>query len=70
METRTASQPAPGAHPPAVSGDAVAGLREAREFLDVQVQQLAGMLPLVAPDGRGRFERVTSMESCRGAGPG
>ena len=39
-------------------GDAVARLLEAREFLDVQVQQLTGMLPLVAPDRRGRFEGV------------
>ena len=48
----------PGRALAAVPGDAVAKLLETREFLDVQVQQLTGMLPLVAPDRRGRFEGV------------
>ena len=52
------SQPAPGLRWRPVSGDAVAGLLEAREVLEVQVEQLTGMLPLVAPDRRDRFEGV------------
>ena len=46
----------PGRALAAVPGDAVAGLVETREFLDVQVEQLTGMLPLLAPDRRSRFE--------------
>ena len=40
----------------AIAGDAVAGLFEAAEPLDVQVDQLAGMLALVADHRRGRLQ--------------
>ena len=56
--------PGPGRALPAVPGDAVAGLLETREFLDVQVQQLAGALPLVAVDRRGRFEGIQPVKPC------
>ena len=57
----------PGCALAAVPGDAVAGLVEAREFLDVQVQQLTGMLPLVpAEPVRGR----RAGRALPGAGPG
>ena len=45
-----------------VPGDAVARLLETRECLDVQLQQLTGMLALVAPDRWGRFRGVESVE--------
>ena len=48
----------------AVAGDAVAGLFETGEFLDVEVQQLTGMFPLVASDGRSPFEHVEAVEPC------
>ena len=54
----------PGRALAAVPGDAVAGLLEAREFLDVEVEQLTGVLPLVAPDRRGRREGVEPVKPC------
>ena len=54
----------PGRALAAVPGDAVAGLRKAREFLDVQVKQLTGTFPLVTPDRRSRFEGVEPVEPC------
>ena len=59
----------PGRALAAVSGDGVAGLLEAREFLDVQVEQFTGMLPLVAPDRRGRLEGVEPVEPCPAQDP-
>ena len=40
----------------AVAGDAVADLVEATELLDVDVDELAGMLAFVAPHRLGRLE--------------
>ena len=54
----------PGRALAAVPGDAGAGLLETRQFLDVQVQQLAGALPLVAVDRRGRFEGIKPVKPC------
>ena len=54
----------PGRALAAVAGDAVAGLIETRELLDVQVQQLTGVLPLVTADGRGRFEGIEPVKPC------
>ena len=59
----------PGRALAAVPCDAVAGLVEAREFLDVQVQQLTGMLSLVAADRRSRFEGVEPVEPCPAQDP-
>src|SRR5215217_7639788 len=62
MQTWTNSQPAALAFrarlalPPAVPGDAVADLVEATELLDVDVDELAGMLAFVAPHRLGRLE--------------
>ena len=42
----------------------MAGLVETREFLDVQVQQLTGVVPLVAADARGRFEGIEPVKPC------
>src|SRR6188474_2655360 len=42
--------------PPAVAGDAVADLVEAAELLDVDVDELAGVLAFVAPHRLGRLE--------------
>ena len=36
---------------------------EAAEFLDVDVDQFAGMLPLVAPHGLGGFKRLKAVET-------
>ena len=54
----------PGRALAAVPGDAVAGLLETREFLNVQVQQRAGALPLVGVDRRSRFEGITPVKPC------
>ena len=62
MQTWTNSQPAPFtsgpcvALPPAVAGDAVADLVEAAELLDVDVDELAGVLAFVASHQLGRLE--------------
>ena len=59
MQTWTNSQPAPRdcvALAAAVAGDAVADPVEAAELLDVDVDQLAGVLALVAADRLGRLE--------------
>ena len=42
--------------PAAVAGDAVADLVEAAELLDVDVDELAGVLAFVAPHRLGRLE--------------
>ena len=42
---------------PAIAGDAVADALEAAELLDVDVDQLAGLLALVAAHRLGRLER-------------
>ncbi len=42
----------------AIAGDAVADLIEFTEFFDVNVDQLAGMLALVAPQRLGRLQRL------------
>ena len=48
---------------PAVVGDAVAGAAKPAEFLDIEVQQVAGMRVFVAADGRRRVEGGQSLES-------
>jgi len=47
----------------AVSGDAVTDTIEAAEFLDVDVDQLAGMIPLVAAHWLGRLKRLNAVET-------
>ena len=61
MQTWTNSQPAPspravGCSARAVAGNAVADLVEAAELLDVDVDELAGVLALVAPHRLGGLE--------------
>ena len=64
MQTWTNSQPAPRDLPCLpVAGDAMADALEAAELLDVDVDQLAGMLPLVAADRLGRLERRDAIEA-------
>ena len=50
---------------PAVAGDAVADPLEAAELLDVDVDQLAGMLALVAADRLGRLEGLMRLRPRR-----
>ncbi len=47
----------------AVAGDAVARSVEAAELLDVDVDELAGVLAFVAPYRLGRFERLEAVEA-------
>ena len=47
----------------AVAGDAMADALEAAELLDVDVDQLAGMLALVAADRLGRLQRRDAVEA-------
>ena len=68
IATWTNSQPAPAARVPAlraVAGDAVAEPLEAAELLDVDVDQLAGMLALVAADRLGRLEGLERLRPSR-----
>ena len=44
------------------AGDTVTGFVEARQLLDVEMDQIAGPAPLVAPDRRFRLERPKSWE--------
>jgi hypothetical protein len=53
---------APVALAVAVAGDAVADAVDPAEFLDVDVDQFAGMRAFVAPDRFGRFERAEPVE--------
>jgi len=46
-----------------VAGDAMAGAGEASEFLDVDMDHLAGSFALVAPDGLGRLEGLQAVEA-------
>ena len=48
---------------PAVAGDAVPDVIELAELLDVDVDQLAGILALVASNRLGRLERAQSVET-------
>jgi hypothetical protein len=65
MQTWTYSQPTcerrPVAALGAVAGDAMSDLVEAAELLDVDMDELAGMLALVASDG---LCRVRAPSSC------
>jgi hypothetical protein len=45
-----------------VAGDAVADAIDAAELLDVDMDELAGLLPLIAGDGRSRIERREAPE--------
>ena len=65
MQTWTNSQPTPRrvALTSAVAGDAVADALEAAELLDVDVDQLAGMLALVAAHRLGRLQRREPVET-------
>ena len=61
MQTWTNSQPTPrpllaGSLTGPIAGDAVADPLEAPEFLDVDVDDLAWMLALVAPHRLGRLQ--------------
>ncbi len=62
MATWTNSRPAPplaaerGALPRAFTGDAAADVLELAELLDVEVDQFAGMSPLVADHRAGRLD--------------
>jgi hypothetical protein len=48
----------------AIAGGADTGLCEAAQFLDVEVEELAGMIAFVALDrGFGRFESSEAMEA-------
>jgi hypothetical protein len=48
--------------PGSLAGDAVADALETAELLDVDVDQLAGVLALVAPDRLGRLEGLELVE--------
>ena len=68
MQTWTNSQPMPPdvvALAGAVAGDAMADAVEAAELLDVDVDQLAGVLALVAADRLGRLERLMRLRPRR-----
>ena len=52
------------------TGDAMADALEAAELLDVDVDQLAGLLPLVAPDRLHRLDRRDAIEAKALAGCG
>ena len=54
----------------AVSGDAVAGPDDASQLLDIHVEELAGMLALIAHDGLGRLQGGQAGEAvtCQQAG--
>lgn len=60
MATWTCSQPAPQLLPPrlprAIAGDAMADAIEAAEFLDVEMDHVAGMVALIAADRLRRIE--------------
>ena len=47
------------------AGDAMADALEAAELLDVNVDQLAGMIPLVAADRFGGLERGDAISTSR-----
>lgn len=51
------------AGPPTATGYPVAGAPEASEFLDIQMQQIAGCVVLVARDRRRRLEGCQSIQS-------
>ena len=64
MQTWTNSQPAPRDLPCLrAAGDAMADALEAAELLDVDVDQFAGMIPLVAADRLGGLERGDAIET-------
>ena len=46
-----------------VAGDAMADPVEAAELFDIDVDQFAGMFPLVAANRRGGFERLDTVEA-------
>ncbi len=46
-----------------MASDAVANLRKTAQFLDVQMNEITGSLAFVAPDGFGRVQPVTAIES-------
>ena len=46
-----------------IAGDAMADPVEATELLDIDVDQFAGMLALVAANRRGGFERLDAVEA-------
>jgi hypothetical protein len=48
---------------PPIAGDAMADALEAAELLDVDVDQLAGVLPLVAADRLGRLQGGKAIEA-------
>src|SRR5215207_9676739 len=62
IATWTNSQPAPR-DLLAVAGDAVAEALEAAKLLDVEVDELARLLALVAADPLGRLERLEAVEA-------
>ena len=62
MQTWTYSQPTPRLLPATVAGDAVADLVELAQLFDVDVDQLAGMLALVAPQRLSRLQRLQRVE--------
>ena len=75
MQTWTYSQPMRPLRPScsalaAIAGDAMADLIEAAELLDVDVDELAGMLALVAAHGLGRLEVPDAAEAERAGAPG
>ena len=65
MQTWTNSQPTPRllALASAVAGDAMADAFEAAELLDVDVDQLAGMLALVTAHRLGRLQGGEPIEA-------
>lgn len=54
---------APGLAQPSIAGDPVTDAVEARELLDVDVNQLAGVSPLVAANRLGGLERCQAIEA-------
>ena len=47
----------------AIAGDAVTDLGEAAQFLDVDVDQLAGLVAFIAQYGRGGFQRLETVDA-------
>jgi hypothetical protein len=45
-----------------IAGEAMTGFADAREFFDVEVQQIAGSGMLITNDGNGRLERSSGVE--------
>lgn len=56
LPTQALADAAPVALSGAIAGDAMADALDAAELLDVDVDEFAGMLALVADDGRTGFE--------------